>query len=574
MNINHKIWTGFGSVLALVGIGSSLSFLKSSEAERTSSILVNVNVAEFRAAKSADEEISMARLAEQKFANSRDEKWVGQLKTRVETVKVDMKELRSATTTPEHVKMADEVIKAADDYAAKFEVYYQLIVLRGLTPQSGLEGQLRTAVHDVEKTVKDQGLADLSVIMLMVRRHEKDYLLRADMKYLAEINTRITEFTSKMKELAVSETLQADMNAKWKTYAKAITALIEADQQAIKVSEELTVTGNNVEALVGKLADSSSKAIESTQASTLATLASGRKTVIGIGFGSGIIGIAMAVWIAFSLKSLNQTIHGATSRIDNGAGEILAASTQLSGSSQTLAQGSSEQASSLEETSASLEEISSMTKRNAENASRAKDLTAQTVTAADTGAVEINQMKLAMDDIKASSDDISDIIKTIDQIAFQTNILALNAAVEAARAGEAGAGFAVVADEVRNLAQRAAQSARETAEKIESSKRKSDHGVGISQKVAVSFTEIVTKARELDTLVAEIAQASTEQSSGIGQVNNAVSQIDKITQSNAAAAEQSASAAEELNAQANVLKSAIADLLAVVGGAKTKTSPA
>ena len=179
-----------------------------------------------------------------------------------------------------------------------------------------------------------------------------------------------------------------------------------------------------------------------------------------------------------------------------------------------------------------------------------------------------------MDAIKGASDDISKIIKTIDEIAFQTNILALNAAVEAARAGEAGMGFAVVAEEVRNLAQRSAQSAKETAGKIEDSVKKSEHGVQICGKVAQSLSAIVGKARQVDTLVAEIAQASKEQTQGIEQVNTAVSQMDKVTQSNAGNAEETAAAAEELSAQSVVLQDSVATLLALVDGANRSTGPA
>ncbi|HYG35183.1 MAG TPA: methyl-accepting chemotaxis protein, partial [Clostridia bacterium] len=160
---------------------------------------------------------------------------------------------------------------------------------------------------------------------------------------------------------------------------------------------------------------------------------------------------------------------------------------------------------------------------------------------------------------------------TIDEIAFQTNILALNAAVEAARAGEAGMGFAVVADEVRSLAQRSAQAAKETAAKIEGAISNTTQGVELSAKVAQALNEIVARSREVDELASEVAAASREQSQGVDQINLAVGQMDKVTQSNAASAEESASAAEELNAQAEAMKESVAELLKLVGNASNQT---
>ena len=291
--------------------------------------------------------------------------------------------------------------------------------------------------------------------------------------------------------------------------------------------------------------------------------------VTGLLIAGAAFGIGLGWWLT---RSITKPIRQVVDHLSAGAEQTVSAAGQVSSSSQSLAEGASEQAASLEETSSSLEEMSSMTQRNAESAGKVKELGSEARTAGDIAVGDMQTMRSAMDAIKTSSDDIAKIIKTIDEIAFQTNILALNAAVEAARAGEAGAGFAVVADEVRSLAQRCAQAAKETATKIEDSVQKSAYGVEISAKVAKSLEEIVGKARQVDELAGEVAAASKEQSQGITQVNLAVSQMDKVTQSNAANAEESAAAAEELNAQAELLKDAVDHLLQMVDGSANRGS--
>jgi len=276
-----------------------------------------------------------------------------------------------------------------------------------------------------------------------------------------------------------------------------------------------------------------------------------------------VFGSALAWFIA---RGINRVLARLATTLSESSEQVSSASSQVSNASQILASGANQQAASLEETSASLEEMSSMTKRNAESAAKANDLTRETRHNADQGAADMQAMAQAMTDIKSSSDEIAKIIKTIDEIAFQTNLLALNAAVEAARAGEAGAGFAVVAEEVRNLAQRSAQSAKETAGKIEMAIAKTSQGVVISNKVQQGLQAIVTRIRSVDELVTEVATASREQSDGIGQVSIAVSEMDRVTQSNAASAEETSSAAQELNAQSLSLESVVRELTALVSG--------
>jgi hypothetical protein len=280
--------------------------------------------------------------------------------------------------------------------------------------------------------------------------------------------------------------------------------------------------------------------------------------------GGTVIIILLVGWIL--RRSVTRPVVRSVEFLKDCGSQVSAAAGQVSSASNTLAEGASEQAASLEETSASLEEISSMTRRNVENAQAAETIARAARQAATDGTADMGEMNAAMQAIKESGNNIGKIIKTIDEIAFQTNILALNAAVEAARAGDAGLGFAVVADEVRNLAQRSAVAARETAEKIEDSIRRSGVGVEICARITSRLSDIADKSTQLDTLVAEVARASREQSLGISQLGTAVVEMDKVTQSNAATAEESASAATELHHQADALQNAVRELLENVVG--------
>ena len=206
-----------------------------------------------------------------------------------------------------------------------------------------------------------------------------------------------------------------------------------------------------------------------------------------------------------------------------------------------------------------------MIRATAENAMKATTLASEARALSDIGSGMRSEVAAAMSVMEVSSSEVAKIVKNIDEIAFQTNILALNAAVEAARAGEAGAGFAVVADEVRSLAQRSAAAAKETAEKIDAAIVSSRNGAQASAKVGDALSQIAEKVKATDLLVADIARAASEQSQGIDQINGAMAQMDKVTQSNASSAEESASAAEELDAQAETMKELVAQLRQLVG---------
>lgn len=243
--------------------------------------------------------------------------------------------------------------------------------------------------------------------------------------------------------------------------------------------------------------------------------------------------------------------------LSDASDHVAGTSRQLSDTSHQVSEGACEQAASLEETGAAIMEMASMTRRTTDHAGRAQELSRQTRISAETGAGEVGHLNHAMAEIREASNGIGKIMKSIDEIAFQTNLLALNAAVEAARAGEAGMGFAIVAEEVRNLAHRSALAAKDSEAKIADCVAKSHSGVEISERVARQLNEILAQAGEVDSLVSDIAAACREQNEGMTQINSSVTQMDQVTQGNAAGAEQSAACSEELKSRAEQLRRSV-----------------
>ncbi len=320
-----------------------------------------------------------------------------------------------------------------------------------------------------------------------------------------------------------------------------------AEKISVKVEKIVTATGKSMKGELQSLQDLSA-------------------TTRSFGLILALAGLVIGAIVAWRISSIVKTnLTAIAENLSTGASEVTAASGQISLSSQSLAEGSTEEASSLEQTSAALEEMSAQTKQNADNARQANTLSELAREEAEKGSHAMEEMISAMADINKSSEEISKIIKVIEEIAFQTNLLALNAAVEAARAGEHGKGFAVVAEEVRNLAQRSATAAKDTASLIEDAVKKATNGNDIAARAGKALDGIVDGIKKVTVLVGEISSASEEQAQGVDQVNTAVSQMDKVTQSGASNAEETAAAAEELNAQAKQLSDMVEGLTALVG---------
>jgi len=255
-----------------------------------------------------------------------------------------------------------------------------------------------------------------------------------------------------------------------------------------------------------------------------------------------------------SMNEIVTNLNHTMKRINESAEQVSTGSYQVADGAQALSQGATEQASAIQELSATIAEIDEQVNQNANNALNAKKMSEISMMEVENGSKQMNYVTEAMTEISLSSNEISKIIKTIEDIAFQTNILALNAAVEAARAGSAGKGFAVVADEVRNLASKSAEAAKNTTALIEGSIKSVEKGTKLVDETAKSLIKIVESTKQTSVLVNEIAEASQIQAQSITQVTQGVEQISSVVQTNSATAEESAAAASELSTQASILK--------------------
>ena len=263
--------------------------------------------------------------------------------------------------------------------------------------------------------------------------------------------------------------------------------------------------------------------------------------------------------IGLSLRNTLGNLNEMFSEIQTSTSQVSSGSRQVADGAQFLAQGSTEQAATIQELSDSIAKIAERIKGNAETADKAASLSKNIKENAERGSLQMDEMIAAVREIDEASKNISKIIKTIDDIAFQTNILALNAAVEAARAGQHGKGFAVVAEEVRNLASKSAEAAKDTVNMIQNSMEKAELGSRIAEETAASLNEIVSGINESSKLIAEIASASGEQSTGIVQINTGIDQVAQVVQQNSATAEESAAASVEMSRQSVLLQQLIAN---------------
>ena len=533
--------------------------------------------------------------AEKDFLLTDDDKYVkrhGDLAMQAGEAVGNLKRMLEASLYAELVSSTNDIRTGFSAYTKSFLALVEAKRQLGLNPEFGLQGSLRKSVHDIEKSLGEFDQPQLTIGMLTMRQNEKDFILRRDAKYSAELKKAAAVFSSTLDKSNLPAAAKEDIARKLGAYVKDFAAYTETTQVVVdgqksvadafaKVEPQIQAVeqlldGANTEARTEADAFRTRTALIMKVALLVIILGGGlsafllarniTRPIVALRtpmqeFAKGNLDLAvpglnrsdevgdMARELAATIDRLKETI----SSVVESTREVTNASLDITSSTTDLSQRTEEQAASLEQTSASMEEITVTVRKNAENAKHANELATSTRAVANRGGEVVASVVDAMAKISQSSTKISDIIVVIDEIARQTNLLALNAAVEAARAGEAGRGFAVVATEVRSLAQRSSQAAKDIKELIVSSGAQVEEGVRLVNQAGSSLNEIVKSITEVAGVVADIANASMEQSTGIEEVNRALTQMDEVTQQNSALVEENAATAKTLEEQAKTL---------------------
>ncbi len=572
MKIAYKIFgISLASVIAIIVIvlfqQSSMNTLIDLEQQQSKVNTLRVNML-------------MLRRNEKDFLARKTLKYQNKFNDNYTVIQQHTKELESSL---EHHNIdTEEVVVFESNLDAYYKKFNQLVSFQqeiGLHSKDALYGELRHAVHSAEKDIKEAGNYELLSGMLTLRRNEKDFMLRKDLKYLKKLNKNLVNLQLKVSAsgLANSSVIKNHLQAYGKIFEKLVNKSSELglnSKQGIlgemrgivnKTEDNLNNISKHIHVIIQKKEDAEFMFSLIVVSLIVVFLMIGayflsRKIIIPINTirnavddlrdGDGDLTYRLPDLgkdeIGQTAKSLNgfmEKIQNVLIEVNAGSEQLAIASQQISETAQSLSSTASEQAASIEETSASLEQMGASIQQNAENSKTTDSIATSTSSQAVEGGEAVKETVSAMSSIASK-------IGLIEDIAYKTNLLALNAAIEAARAGEHGKGFAVVADEVRKLAERSQSSAQEISDLASNS-------VKVAERAGGLINEIVPNIQQTADLVQEISAASEEQAAGVEQVNSAVEQLDKAAQISASSSEELAATSEEMAAQVKELRHTI-----------------
>lgn len=520
-----------------------------------------------------------ARRNEKDFLLHNDLKFVQKHAKTMTTTTSSVTELERLVTDELQNVLVTKVKQNLSGYEQGFKSLVELQVNVGLDPKSGYLGELRFAVRAIEKSLNRFNELGLAHSMLMLRRHEKDFIARGTDQYIKKLAGERERFSGLLDQSTIP--VKAEIAEQIATYEKKFLQLVDGKRRSADAIVAFRKTVHAVEADLQKLAEYEEKALltdkvwQQTRRAHITRLFSG--TVAGV----ALLLIAMLFWMSRgilrklgadpasveriardiasgrlsiganeatkkqlgvfgSINDMQQNLIRVIEGIRGNADALLTSSDQVRTTADSLSRGASKQAASVEETSASIEQMAASIKQNSENAKVTDELASKSANAAQEGGKSVQETVLAMRKI-------ADRISIVEDIAYQTNMLALNAAIEAARAGEHGRGFAVVATEVRKLAERSQSAASEISTLTENS-------VGVAERAGVLLEQILPDIKKTAELVQDIAASSEKQAGGVGQINTTMAQLEQVTQRTAAASEELAGASGELRERVEALQ--------------------